>query len=305
MGHELVGGQALIEGVMIRQGSRWSAAARRPDGTIVTTIRSATPAFGPTRSVPVLRGVGALVDSVRIGLQAMRWSRGESEPDRPEVPSIRERLVVLAVVTTVLAVFLLVPLGVAAMLRPTVGAAWGAAFVEGVARLVLFVSYLALLSRLPGVRRTLEYHGAEHMVIAAYEHHDIRSVDSARDYSVRHPRCGTDFFLLIFVISIVAFALVGHLPAAALVISRVVLAPVVVGVAYELLRLGGTSEHDGVAAVLSAPGLFLQRFTTRMPDDRQIEVALAALETLLPERSRNEISGEVADTQPFQLTAGA
>ncbi len=128
------------------------------------------------------------------------------------------------------------------------------------------------------------------MVIAAYEHAEDRSVDAARDYSVRHPRCGTDFFLLIFVISIVAFALVGHMPAAALIASRLLLAPVVVGVAYEILRLGGTSHHEGLAAVLATPGLFLQRFTTREPDDDQIEVALVALESLVPSRVRDGIS---------------
>ncbi|HQF95073.1 MAG TPA: DUF1385 domain-containing protein [Microthrixaceae bacterium] len=286
MGHELVGGQALVEGVMIRQGPRWAAAARRPDGSIATTTRHAAPAFAATRGIPVVRGIGALVDSVRIGLAAMRWSREETtdptSADAAPVGGARERVVVLGVVAGVLAAFLLVPLAIAALARPVVGTGWGAAVVEGLVRLALFVAYLAMLSTLPGVRRTLEYHGAEHMVIAAHEHGEDRTIDSAWDYSVRHPRCGTDFFLLIFVISIVAFALVGHLPAAALVLSRILLAPVVVGVAYEILRLGGTSEHDGLAAALSAPGLFLQRFTTRQPDDAQIAVALAALDELLP-----------------------
>lgn len=271
---------------MIRQGPRWAAAARRPDGSIATTTRHAAPAFAATRGIPVVRGIGALVDSVRIGLAAMRWSREETtDPTSAAAAPVggaRERVVVLGVVAGVLAAFLLVPLAIAALARPVVGTGWGAAVVEGLVRLALFVAYLAMLSTLPGVRRTLEYHGAEHMVIAAHEHGEDRTIDSAWDYSVRHPRCGTDFFLLIFVISIVAFALVGHLPAAALVLSRILLAPVVVGVAYEILRLGGTSEHDGLAAALSAPGLFLQRFTTRQPDDAQIAVALAALDELLP-----------------------
>lgn len=281
---------------MIRRGPRWAAAARRPDGTIATTSEVAPPALPSTRGIPVLRGVGALVDSVRIGLAAMRWSRTESEDDGDTAPSAaKERLVVTSVVVLVLAVFLLVPLGAAALARPWVGREWGAAVVEGVARLGLFVAYLAMLSRLPGVRRTLEYHGAEHMVIAAYEHGEDRSIDSARDYSVRHPRCGTDFFLLIFVISIVAFALVGHLPAALLVVSRVVLAPLVVGVAYEVLRAGGTSSHDGLARVLSAPGLFLQRYTTRAPSDDQIAVALAALDVLVPEPRRSSVRTPLHD----------
>ncbi|MFN8051736.1 MAG: DUF1385 domain-containing protein [Acidimicrobiales bacterium] len=291
MGHELVGGQALVEGVMIRQGNRWAAAARCADGTIATTLETSVPSLAPIRSVPLLRGIGALVDSVRIGLAAMAWSRDRSasDPARNGAATTglarggaRERLVVAGVVGAVVAIFLLAPLGAAALLRPVVGPGLGAALVEGVARLVLFVGYLAMLSRLPGVRRTLEYHGAEHMVIAAHEHGERRSIDSARDYSVRHPRCGTDFFLLIFVLSIVAFALVGHLPAAWLVVSRVALAPLVVGVAYEVLRAGGTSGHDHLAHALSAPGLALQRFTTRQPSDDQIAVALAALDVLVP-----------------------
>jgi len=287
VGHELVGGQALVEGVMIRQGQRWAAAARRPDGTIATVAHEAPLALAPIRGVPLLRGVGALVDSLRIGMAAMRWSREETaDPEAPATPvgSVRERLVVVGVVGAVLAAFLLLPLGAAASARPYVGTGWGAAVVEGVVRLLLFVAYLAMLAMLPGIRRTLEYHGAEHMVIAAHEHFEDRSIDGARDYSVRHPRCGTDFFLLIFVISIVAFAAVGHLPAGWLVVSRVLLAPVVVGVAYEVLRLGGTSSHAGLSAVLSTPGLFLQRFTTREPEDAQIAVALAALEELIPAR---------------------
>lgn len=275
---ELVGGQALIDGVMIRRGARWAAAVRCPDGSIVTTVTDTTHALAPLRRVPLVRGMGALVDSVRIGLAAMRWSRSHTSPGEPHGP--RERAIVAAVVTGVVAAFLLVPLGVAAAASPLVGDGFGLAAVEGVVRLALFVAYLAMLSRLDGVRTTLEYHGAEHMVVAAHEHGEIRTVEGARHHSVRHPRCGTDFFLLIFVISIVAFALVGPLPAVSLVASRIVLAPVVVGVAYEVLRAGG-GGHGALSRALAAPGLWLQRFTTREPTDDQIDVAIAALDALV------------------------
>lgn len=277
MAAELVGGQALIDGVMIRRGTRWAAAVRRPDGTIATTSTDTEHALAALGPVPVLRGVGALVDSVRIGLAAMRWSRTHTSPEEPHGP--KERAVVALVVTGVVAAFLLVPLGIAALVTPLVGDGFGMAVVEGVVRLALFVAYLAMLSRLPGVRTTLEYHGAEHMVVAGHEHGVPRTVAAARRHSVRHPRCGTDFFLLIFVISIVAFALVGPLPAVALVASRVLLAPVVVGVAYEVLRAGGAG-HSSWSHALAAPGLWLQRFTTREPSDDQIEVAIAALDAL-------------------------
>ena len=289
VGHELVGGQALVEGVMIRRGPTWSAAARRSDGTIATTIRTVEPALAPIRSIPLLRGSGALVDSISIGAAAMRWSRHESGTTSGTGTgtgtgdvggSARERVVVAAVVVAVLAAFLFIPLAVAAAATPVVGRGLGAAAVEGLVRLALFVGYLAGLSRLPGIQRVLEYHGAEHMVIAAYEHGEPPTVASARDHSPRHPRCGTDFFLLIFVISILALALVGHLPVAWLVASRVLLVPVVVGIAYEVLRFGGTSSHGRIAGWFAAPGLMLQRFTTREPEDGQIEVALAALAVL-------------------------
>ena len=283
MSQDLVGGQALIEGVMVRRGPQWAAACRCPDGSIATTLSTSEPALKPIRSIPLLRGMGALVDSLRIGMTAMRWSKEHAElDDEKPVSPLKERVVVFSVVSAVLAVFLLVPLGAAALLHDAVGDGTGAAIVEGLVRLALFIAYLAMLSRLPGVRRTLEYHGAEHMVIAAHEHGVERGIAPARAFSVRHPRCGTDFFLLIFVISIVAFAVVGALPAVWLIVSRVLLAPVVVGIAYEILRAGGTSHHTRLAAVMSAPGLMLQRFTTREPTDDQIEVALAALETLSP-----------------------
>lgn len=285
MSGDLVGGQALIEGVMVRRGATWAAACRRPDGSIVTTVRTTEPSLGPLRRIPLVRGMGALVDSLRIGMEAMRWSREHAGLDDAEEGSMRERVVVPFVVTGVVAVFLFVPLWVASLAGDVVGDGWGHAALEGVARLGLFLAYLAMLSRLKGVQRTLEYHGAEHMVIAAHEHGVPRGVGAARDFSVRHPRCGTDFFLLIFVVAIVVFALVGPLPPVAMAVSRVVLVPVVVGVSYEILRAGGTLHDRWIGRVLAAPGLVLQRFTTREPSDDQIEVALAALGALVPEPS--------------------
>ena len=280
MASELVGGQALVEGVMMRCGTEWAAATRRADGTIATTRGRRGHAFAAARGIPVLRGVGALVDSLRIGSAAMSWSRTQSaEPDSvdPTSPRRSETLVVVGVVAAVLAAFVLVPLGSAGALRGVIGTGSPAALVEGLVRLAMFVAYLVVLSRLEGIRRTLGYHGAEHMVIAAYEDGEPPTIQAARRHGVRHPRCGTDFFLLIFVISIVAFALVGRLPALWLVASRVAIAPLVVGVAYEVLRAAGTAHDSSLGRAFAAPGLWLQRFTTREPGDDQIEVALAAL----------------------------
>jgi len=273
MAEQLVGGQALIDGVMIRRGQRWAAASRLEDGSLVTAIRTVPLALAPVRGVPVIRGIGALIDSLRVGAAAMRWS-GDQRGDSP-VRTTRDRLVVVGVVGIVVATFLLVPLSIGARVSSATGWSWMLGPVEGVVRLGFFVAYLAMLSRLPGVRSTLEYHGAEHMTIAAHEHGRARGVRAVREFSVRHPRCGTDFFLLIFAVSIVVFSLVGTLPAGWLVVSRVLGLPVIVGISYEILRAGG--QHS----LLARPGLFLQRFTTAEPTDAQIEVALAALIALL------------------------
>jgi len=285
VGHELVGGQALVEGVMIRQGPRWAAAARRPDGSIATTTRHAAPAFAATRGIPVVRGIGALVDSVRIGLAAMRWSREETidptSADAAPVGGARERVVVLGVVAGVLAAFLLVPLAIAALARPVVGTGWGAAVVEGLVRLALFVAYLAMLSTLPGVRRTLEYHGAEHMVIAAFEHAEPLTIEAARRYSTRHARCGTDFLLLVVVVAIVVFSFVGQASWPVLVLTRVLGLPLVAGLAYEILRLAKRRPDSRFVRAITAPGLALQALTTKPPADDQIEVAIASLEAVL------------------------
>ncbi|MEZ5322074.1 MAG: DUF1385 domain-containing protein [Microthrixaceae bacterium] len=301
MARDLVGGQALIDGVMMRRGSTWAAAARRADGSIASFRAEATPALARWRGVPVLRGTGALVDSVRIGMRAMRWSREQGTPNGSShggpVTSIRERAVVVTVVGTVVAAFLFVPLGIATGFGRLLGGPVGIAVVEGLARLGLFVAYLAMLSRLPGVRETLEYHGAEHMVVAAYEAGGPVDVPAARNHSTRHPRCGTDFFGLIFAVSIVVFSVVGSLPAPAMVLSRVLLAPVVVGISYEVMRAAGTSAHTVSGRLFAAPGLWLQRFTTAEPTDAQVDVAIAALDALLAPAAR-ESTGALVQTTP-------
>lgn len=281
-----IGGQALIDGVMIRQSDRWAGAVRRSDGSIATTHVVAPLALRSLRGVPFVRGMGALVDSLRIGMSAMRWSRSESQSglsdtgEAQESDGLKEHLVVLLVVSVVLGAFLLVPLGVAGLASPVIGHGVGLAFTEGLVRLAMFVGYLAMLSKLKGVQTTLEYHGAEHMVVAAHECGEDDSIESIRKHSVRHPRCGTDFFLLIFAVSIVVFAVLGGLSTLWLITSRVALAPVIVGVSYEILRAGG-DHHSPFARALAKPGLMLQRFTTREPTDDQIEVARAALGRLL------------------------
>jgi uncharacterized protein YqhQ len=273
---DLVGGQAIIEGVMVRQGRRWTAAARRDDGTIAVTEGAIAARDRWWWRVPVLRGALAAAESVRVGLAATRWSQSLSR-DRDET-SVRERAAAISVGLAVATVFLLVPTSVA---HAIVGKTWFTSLLEGLLLLALFISYLWLLGRFPSIRRTFGYHGAEHMCVSAWEHEGLVSVEAARQQSVRHARCGTDLLIMIVAVSIVLFRfLPGGLDPWAL-IARFLMVPVVAGIAYELLRLGGTSRWPAVRRVLSAPGLAAQRLTTAAPDDQQIEVAVAAMHHLV------------------------
>jgi uncharacterized protein YqhQ len=272
-----LGGQALIEGVMVRAGDTWAASARRPDGTIATHRAGVDPWASRWRNVPIVRGTVALASTVALGMRALSWSRQVAEGEQQS-----RRSVVVATLMSVavfVTVFALLPAAAARLMTSGHGVAF--AVTEAVARLALFVGYVAAIGRLPGIRRTFEYHGAEHQAIAAAEAGDVLDVDHVRRYSPRHARCGTDFLVLVAVVAIVAFALVSPGAWWALAASRVLLLPVVAGIAYEVLRV---SDRPSVARWLKpvmVPALAVQRLTTRTPTDDQIEVAIVAVQTAL------------------------
>jgi uncharacterized protein YqhQ len=273
-----LGGQAVIEGVMVRAGSTWAVAARRPDSAI--TIHQATVPTWTTvaRRVPVVRGGVALATTVTLGMRALSWSRTVAEGE--QAPRRSTAVATGLSVAVFVAVFALLP---AAVARLVTGHGRGGGFVaaEAVARLALFVGYVAAIGRLPGIRRTFEYHGAEHQAIAAHEAGDVLDVDHVRRYSPRHARCGTDFLVLVAVVAVVVFALVTPSSWLALAAARVLLLPVVAGVAYEALRVADAPRAGRWVRPLLAPGLAVQRLTTRPPTDDQVEVAIAAVHAAL------------------------
>lgn len=272
---DLVGGQAIFEGVMIRRGTRWVAAARREDGSIAVTDGVVPPRDRWWWKVPVLRGALATFESIRVGLAATRWSQSLGRNHEPAPPA--EKAMALGVALVVLVVFLVVPTSLAHLL---VGRGWAGSMLEGLFSLMLFVAYLSVIGRFPAIRRTFGFHGAEHMVVSAWEHTGEVSATAARRESVRHPRCGTDLLLMVMLVAIVAFRFLpaGFTPAA--LVARVITIPIVAGVAYELLRLGGTTNLPWLHKVLAGPGLAAQRLTTAAPDDAQLEVAVAAMAEL-------------------------
>jgi len=283
------GGQAVIEGVMIRGRDSIAVAVRRPDGEIVVH-RNELPSWTrrwPGRRLPLMRGVAALVESMALGIDALLLSANESLPEGEEKLGRGETALAVAVsVVVAVAVFMVLPTLIVGAARGWLEAPLWLNLLEGLIRIGFLVGYILLISRMEDVRRVLEYHGAEHKVIHAYEEAGELTVEEARSKSALHVRCGTSFLLFVVVVSILLFSFFGWPGIWARIATRLALLPVIAGVSYEIIKLSGRSSW-GPLKLLVLPGLWLQRLTTREPSDDQIEVALAALRAVLEaERSR-------------------
>jgi uncharacterized protein YqhQ len=271
-----IGGQALIEGVMMRRAGAWGAAVRRSDGTIATTV-TAIPNDGEgVRRIPLLRGPVALWESVSLGTRAMLWGAKERGTDDGEGYS-KGGLALTTVLAAALALTFLVLLPAVVPKLLGIDGRWAFNAVESAIRLTVLVGYMALISLNREVKRTFGYHGAEHMTVHAFEHGVELEPAAIRRFDRRHPRCGTAFLLIVVLVSLLAHVVVGSPSWPVLVASRVLGLPLIAGVAYELIRFAGTHRHNLVGRVLMAPGSWLQSITTAEPDDDMIEVAVAAL----------------------------
>ena len=272
------GGQAVIEGVMMRGPERMAIAVRRPDGEIAVHSETRIPYSRrhALLGIPVVRGAATLVDSLTAGIGALLYSAnmglGEDE-------QISEREAVLSIALSVVAavaLFMVIPTLAASFLRSRLAASPVILnFAEGCIRLGILTLYLLAISRMKDVQRILQYHGAEHKVINAYDRGLDLTVEAARDMSVIHPRCGTSFLLVVALVSAVLFSFFGWPGVAMRVVLRLMLLPVVAGVSYEFIRASGRSR-SAVVRALALPGMWLQKLTTREPDDGMIEVAIRA-----------------------------
>lgn len=272
---------------MIRAPEAWAVAARRMDGVIVADRRSLPRLSTRTwaAKVPFLRGILVLVESLNLGFRSLAWSAevASQEPgeESQTVGGPQESLgwtlwlwIGLAMAFFV-AFFMVVPATVARWTAGESGLLFG--FLESVIRLGLFVGYIWGIGRMADIKRVFSYHGAEHMTIHAYEQNEALSVESIGRYPPEHPRCGTNFLLIVVILSIVAFALVGNPGWLILVASRVLFIPLIAAIAYELLKFAGKRQSQTLGRWLAAPGLWLQKLTTNQPDDDQIEVAMTSL----------------------------
>lgn len=279
------GGQALIEGVMMRGPKETALALRLPHGEIEVTRQEIKPwAKNRLWKLPIIRGFVALVDSLVIGTKALMFSasRAAGEEEGGEELSFWEMALTVVLAFGFGAVlFVGLPTGSAHLLRGLVPGTVLQNLLEGGIRLVVFFIYILLISRMKDIQRVFQYHGAEHKAIYTHEAGLELTVANARTFSTLHPRCGTSFLLIVVVVSIFVFAFLGLNPLWWRVLSRIILMPLVAGVAYEVLKFSSLHLDSPWWRWLIAPGLFLQKLTTREPDDEQLEVALAALQAVL------------------------
>jgi uncharacterized protein YqhQ len=279
------GGQAVLEGVMMRGPSCWAVAVRTPSGEIAEVVRSVRSPMQRHRlwRLPVIRGVVALGESLAIGFRALAISANyaaQSEDGDGEVKTeISRGQIIFSFAIAIGFALMLFKVGPALLTSwlPIDGTTWFV-IVEGLIRVGVFIGYIALIGLIPDLKRVFQYHAAEHKAINALEAGAELSPKNVQTFSLIHPRCGTAFLLWVMVIGIFVFALVGRTSLPYLVGSRILLLPVIAGLAYELIRFAGKHQSSRVLRVLLAPGLWLQRLTTRQPTLDQIEVSIRALQ---------------------------
>lgn len=276
------GGQAVIEGVMMRGRNAMAVAVRAPDGQVVLHTQPLNPIYrGRLSRTPFLRGLLGLWDALGLGWQALNHSANIAGGDEGKIEGPAAWAAIGLTLVFALALFSAGPAAAAFWLETALGLPhWAAALIEGGIQLVLLIGYLAVIGRMPDIRRVFGYHGAEHKTINAFEAGAELTPASVARFALQHPRCGTAFLLTVAVFSIFLFALLGPLPLLERLASRLLLIPVVAAIAYEYQRF--TARHIGhpLVQALAAPGMALQRLTTREPDEAMLEVAIAAFQAM-------------------------
>lgn len=276
-----LGGQAVVEGVMIRGPLGMAVCVRKPDGGLAVRTERAGEASGRFRRVPVLRGVAALGETLTQGMRALVWSGQIAAGREPEEPSKSQVGLTTALSLGFMsAFFLLVPALATRRMEKKGSQSRRASVVEGFTRVGMLVGYLRTLGRVPQAQRLFAYHGAEHRAIQAYEAGDPLEVESLKHYPNAHVRCGTSFLLTTTIISSALYAAIGPQPPARRLAMRLILTPVIAGLSYEAIRLGSMAK-GGLSRLIFRPNMALQSLTTRDPDEGQMEVALEAVRAAL------------------------
>ncbi len=297
-----IGGQAVIEGIMMKNRDQYATAVRKPNGEIEVQKDTYVSMTEKVKfcSLPFVRGVFSFADSMILGMRTLSFSASffeddeDSEPGRFElwldrvfgekVEKVLMAFVMVFSVVMAIGIFMVLPLLIAVGLRRQIHSETVMAILEGVIRIAIFIAYIKLISRMEDIRRTFMYHGAEHKCINCIEHGMVLNVDNVRASSKQHKRCGTSFLIIVMIISILFFMVIRVDQVWMRILSRIVLVPVIAGVSYEFLRLAGRSD-SALVNLLSKPGMWMQNLTTSEPDDSMIEVAIAAVNAVFDWRA--------------------
>lgn len=271
------GGQAVVEGVMMRGQKTAVTVVRRPGGDLVSdTLPLSSIYTGKMRKTPLIRGIIVLLEALVLGIKSLLYSANVSlEEEGEEVSGWWMWVVVAISLAMSVGLFFIVPLFLTRLLNISSSLLFN--LVDGLIRVTIFIAYLKLMTLVPDIKRVFAYHGAEHKVINAYEAGVPLEVEAVKEYSKAHTRCGTSFLFAVLILSILVFALIGLHAAWIMVLSRIVLIPVIAAIGYEIIYFGARHISNGLVKAIMTPGLWLQALTTREPDDSQLEVALLAL----------------------------
>ena len=299
-----IGGQAVMEGVMMKNGTRYAVAVRKPDGEIVVDAneyRGILPDLA-LRKLPLIRGVVNFIESLTLGMRTLMYSasfyeeehdeKADSTQEKQKKESLLMGITMAVSVAAAIVIFMLIPYLISGLFRGWIISRAALAAVEGILRLAVFFAYILLISRLEDIQRVFMYHGAEHKCINCIEHGLGLSVENVRKSSRLHKRCGTSFLFLVVCISILFFFFIRTDSGLLRIVIRLALVPVIAGCAYELIRLAGRSDNR-LVDLISKPGLALQRLTTREPDDAMIEVGIASVEAVFDWRAYLKENGKL------------
>lgn len=294
-----IGGQAVLEGIMMKNKDRYAVVVRKPDGEIFVQteeFHSVTGKCKKLTTIPFIRGVFNFIDSMVLGIKTLTFSASFYEEEEEKELSKKEQMkkekqesammagtVVFSVILAI-AIFMVLPYFLSSLLKPVIPSYHFRTVIEGIVRIGIFIIYILLISRMEDIQRTFMYHGAEHKCINCIEHGLPLTVDNVRKSSRQHKRCGTSFLFFVLAISIVLLLLIQVESPLMRVVVRIALLPVIAGISYEVLKLAGNSENP-IINLLSKPGMAIQKMTTSEPDDGMIEVAIQAVEAVFDWRA--------------------
>lgn len=290
-----MGGQAVVEGVMMRGESAWAVAIRNPEGEIDVDVHDAPRWSERYSKIPLLRGVMSLAESLSLGMKALSWSANQQVPEEERIGSKGMGITMAIALVFFAGFFILLPALGARGLSGLLGIeGFWFHVLEGGLVLGIFLGYLAAIGLMPDIKRVFQYHGAEHKAIAAYENDVPLTPESAQRFTTQHVRCGTNFLLTVLVIAILVYSVIGRPAIPVLVLSRVILIPIIAGIAFEVIRFAAKHMDKRWVRTAMVPGLTLQKMTTREPSLEQLEVAIASLRAVMTREQLAEVESRVA-----------